>query len=131
MEPMRKFSLLLALATFTTSCDAFSITPPVVSRNHHYNEIRMGLSSNPRRSSLEGQGSGGGEQEREISSSSSRGDFIRAVGAAALTVVALPRTTTLPVFAVGVQPGVRSTAPPNALLLVPALRSKVHIRSTP
>lgn len=131
MALMRKFSLLLVLAGCTTSCDAFSTTP-LVSLDHHH-EIRTSLSSNPRRSSsLEGQGGGGGEQERELSSSSSsgRGEFVRAVGAAALTVAALPRATTLPVFAVGVQPGVRSTAPPNALLLVPALRSKVDYKFT-
>lgn len=68
-----------------------------------------------------------GHESSSSSSSLGRGGFVRAVGAAALTATAalLSRTTT-PAFAVGQQPGVRTTPPPNALLLVPALRAKVR-----
>eukprot|EP00903_Cladosiphon_okamuranus_P012664 g11844.t2 len=70
---------------------------------------------------------GGGDDDaiRRADRSMDRRGFVGAVGAAALTFAAAAQLTTPPAMAVGKQPGSRTTAPPNALLLVPALRAKV------
>lgn len=66
-------------------------------------------------------------KRRSISSNLDRGDFIRS-GAVVLAggsaaIFGGGRVA----WGVGVQPGERTTAPPSALLLVPALRAKVTV----
>lgn len=66
------------------------------------------------------------ETSRRAGSSMDRRGFVGAVGTAALTFAAAVQLTAPPALAVGKQPGSRTTAPPNALLLVPALRARVR-----
>eukprot|EP00752_Nemacystus_decipiens_P009288 g8299.t1 len=73
----------------------------------------------------EGRGNDGEAARRAGSGMMDRRGFVGAVGTAALTFAAALQATTRPALAVGKQPGSRTTAPPNALLLVPALRAKV------
>ncbi|CAM9192571.1 unnamed protein product [Ectocarpus fasciculatus] len=134
----RKLHLLVAMMMCTMSlrCDAFTTSSFRSSvADQHIMSNGLTTSRTGRRrcgSSVEMQGRKEDGQKRRISSSGSvnRGGFVRAAAAAALTLtVAGQRTTSSPARAVGVQPGERTTAPPNALLLVPALRAKLAVQS--
>jgi len=110
--PTTKISLLLAL--LTTHARAFSLQAGTA--NARNDTPRLGLRAR----------GGGEEEERRIRGSGlDRGDFLRAAGAAALSFTAAAELTIQPSLAVLRQPGQRTTQPPNALLLVPALRAKV------
>lgn len=116
---MGKLPILLALAACTVHrADAFCASAP-------WRLMTEGVRSTGQSSSIEmrGRGSDTDEAERRIGTSSSldRGGFVRTMAAAALTLT-FPGAAS----AVGVQPGSRTTAPPNAFLLVPALRAKVR-----
>lgn len=62
------------------------------------------------------------ESGSSTGSSSDRRNFLR--GAASLVVANMALGCGL-AYGVGVQPGERTTPPPNPLLLIPALRAKV------
>lgn len=123
MASVIKLSLLLALAY----CDAFSTLQSPTSSHRRGSRS----TSTHRRSTALGMDKEGTERDgddetiRTARSSMGRGEFVGAVETAALTFAAAVQLTTPPALAVGKQPGSRTTAPPNALLLVPALRAKV------
>lgn len=127
---------LVAIMICATSlrCGAFSTTSACSSSRVADQHIMSNSPTTPRTgrgccgSPMEMQGRNEDGHKRRISSSSgsvNRGGFVRAAAAAALTLTVAGQRTTSSARAVGVQPGERTTAPPNALLLVPALRAKV------
>lgn len=126
MASVIKLSLLFALA----GCDAFS-PPQSSTSSHRYSSSSRSTSAHRCSTALGMNGknderSGDDEALRRAGSSTDRRGFVGAVGAAALTTFAASfQLITPPALAVGKQPGSRTTAPPNALLLVPALRAKV------
>lgn len=143
-----KISVLVAFVACTVSnrsrCDAFYGSVQVIPRTRHHclcsgssrSIIDSRCSSHTsynhrrshRRSSLKA-AKGGGEEGKKFSSSpssSDRRDFVRgaavALGGCSATIFGGGRKA----WGVGTQPGERTTAPPNPLLLVPALRAKVR-----
>lgn len=124
MASVMKLSLLLALAC----CDAFSTLQSSTSAQRRSSSSRS-TSAHRRSTSLETKSEdeergGDDEQIRKSGSSVNRGGFLGTIGRTALTFAAV-QLRTPPALAVGKQPGSRTTEPPNALLLVPALRAKV------
>lgn len=110
-----KISLLVAL--LAAHSRAFSLQPSITRNDTPRLEMRAR--------------GGGEEEERRIRGSGlDRGSFVRTVGAAALGLTAAAELAVQPSLAVLRQPGERTTAPPNALLLVPALRAKVLYAET-
>ena len=138
-----KLSVVAAFVACTvwnrSRCDAFYGPVQVIARTRHH---RLGndnsSSSTPhasynhrrshRRSSLKAAKSGGEEGRRCSSSptSSDRRDFVRGAAVALVGCSATIFGGGGKAWGVGIQPGERTTAPPNPLLLVPALRAKVR-----
>lgn len=146
-----KLSVLAAFVACTVSnrsrCDAFYGPVQVIARTRHH-RLCSSSSSNTsgrsgashtsynhrrshRRSSLKA-AKGEGEEGRKCSSSSSspgssdRRDFVRNAAVALVGCSATILGGSRKAWGVGTQPGERTTAPPNPLLLVPALRAKVR-----
>lgn len=140
-----KLSMLAAFLACTVSnrsrCDAFySPVQVIVRTRHRLCNVDSGTTSSSssssishasysyrRRSSLKAHTGGDGEGERcRSSGSSNRGDFVRGAAVALVGCSATILGGGSKASAVGTQPGERTTAPPNPLLLVPALRAKVR-----
>ncbi|CAM9735958.1 unnamed protein product [Scytosiphon promiscuus] len=121
MVSVRKLPTLMALAVCAVHrSDAFHTSAPCRLSTEGVRARQSSSLDMGRR------GADAKEAETRTSTGSSldRGNFVRTVAAAALTLT-LPGAA----LAVGVQPGSRTTAPPNAFLLVPALRAKLAVQN--
>lgn len=142
-----KLSVLAAFVACTVSnrsrCDAFYGPVQVIARTRHHRLCSSSSSASGssgashtsynhrrshRHSSLKA-AKGEGEEGRRCSSSpgsSDRRDFVRSAAVALVGCSATILGGSRKAWGVGTQPGERTTAPPNPLLLVPALRAKVR-----
>lgn len=143
-----KISVLAVFVACTMSnrsrCDAFYGPVQVIARTRHHclcsgssrSISDSGCSSHGsynhrcshRRSSLKA-AKGGGDEGKKCSSSpssSDRRDFVRGAAVALVGCSATISGEGRKAWGVGIQPGERTTVPPNSLLLVPALRAKVR-----
>lgn len=137
-----KLSALAIFAACTVSnrsrCDAFYGPVQVIARTRHHlcnldsrsiisHDASCSRRCSHRRSSLKAH-TGGDREGRRCKSTggSDRLDFVRGAAVALVGCSATIFGGGRKALAVGAQPGERTTAPPNPLLLVPAMRAKVR-----